>query len=411
MARFALLLAALTACAKDNPYYCDEQCQMQPDGGGGSASACTSSDDCSGTTPVCDTTQSTCVACTATDVGACAGTTPVCVAATNTCAPCATHAECSSEACLPTGECGTDANVAYVGTGGADTGTCTHDDPCATLTYAASQRGFVKLQDDITEEVTLASRNVTVMGDGTTVIRNTNGSPVIAISGTSDVTLRDLVIRDATSSLGHGISVQNGASGVTLTLEGVAILNNGGNGLSFLSGVLHMTRSVVSGNQSGGAKIDATFDITNSLFVENGNGTVTLGGLSLTPGIGTNVFAFNTVAANHSSSGSITYRGINCAAPLTLTNTIVSGNAASANCTFEYSLFDTGTVVTGSNKAGNPQFKNIDATMPLAADYFRIANNSDAIDGAAPSSTVMTDIDGDDRPQGGVRDIGADEYK
>ncbi len=408
MTRFALLLAALTACAKDNPYYCDEECQARPDGGG--SAACVNDDDCSGATPVCDTTQSACVACTASDVGACAGATPVCVAATNTCAPCASHGECGSDACLPSGECGTDASVAYVATGGTDTGTCGLATPCATLTYAAQQRAFVKLQNNIDEAVMLNNVTTTVLADpGTTIKRTASNGAVVTVAGNSTVTLTDVVIRDGATSVGHGIAITSGDNNVKLTLDKVSVLFNTGLGLSIGGGTFTMARSLVANNYGGGANVVADFEITNSMFVANGTASSTYGGVALTPGTTKHEFTFNTVADNNSSNS--IGRGINCVYPVTVTSTILKGNAPNG-CSFDYSLFDTSLTVTGSNnKVGNPQFKNTTASQPLAADFYRIANNSDAIDGAVPASTVMTDIDGDDRPQGGVRDIGADEYK
>jgi hypothetical protein len=409
MTRFALLLAALTACAKDNPYYCDEQCQARPDGGSGSA-ACVTDDDCPGATPVCDTAQSACVTCTASDVGACAGATPVCVAATNTCAPCAAHDECSSDACLPNGECGTDSSVAYVATSGTDTGTCGKATPCATLTYAAQQRAFVKLQNNIDEVVTLNNVTTTVLAEaGTTIKRTLSNGPIITVAGNSTVTLKTVIIRDAATSVGHGISVGTGDNNVKLTLDDVAVLSNTGLGLSIGGGTLTISRSLVANNYGGGAVVVADFEITNSMFVANGTASSTYGGVVLTPGTTKHDFSFNTVADNMSSNS--VGRGINCSYPVAIASTILKGNAPNG-CSFDYSLFDTNLTVTGANnKVGNPQFKNTNASQPLAADFYRIANNSDAIDGAVPSSSVMTDIDGDDRPQGGVRDIGADEYK
>jgi hypothetical protein len=54
-------------------------------------------------------------------------------------------------------------------------------------------------------------------------------------------------------------------------------------------------------------------------------------------------------------------------------------------------------------------FKNIDALDPTAPDYFHIQPTSAAVDQADPASTMMTDIDGDSRPNGTAPDIGADE--
>jgi hypothetical protein len=56
-------------------------------------------------------------------------------------------------------------------------------------------------------------------------------------------------------------------------------------------------------------------------------------------------------------------------------------------------------------------FANVDALTQLAASFFRIRVGSAAVDQADPASSVMTDIDGQNRPKGNGRDIGADELE
>src|SRR4051812_29941217 len=124
-----LLILCLAACGKDNPYYCenapDHNCTAMPDAptsGGG----CTTSTECTtSANPVCDTATHTCVACGEGETGACGGTAPVC--SQHSCRACEAHGECSSTACLPTGACGTAAEVAYVAPSGNDTNACTLD--------------------------------------------------------------------------------------------------------------------------------------------------------------------------------------------------------------------------------------------------------------------------------------------
>lgn len=409
MTRFALLLTVLAACSKDNPYYCeDSSCAIEPDAMGSGSGGCDDNADCSGATSVCNLSSGVCVACTTAN-NTCSGVTPVCSTA-NTCAACVAHAECASDACLPDGSCGTDSNVAYVTATGTDTGDCPFASPCATITYAASRRSFVKLMTTLDQAVTLNNANVTILGEwGVMLQRTQSPGAVVTITGASNVTFRDVVITQAIGNTGHGISVANGESAVNLTLDKVSIVDNAGIGLSLGDGTLTMRRSIVAANDGGGAVLASVeLDITNSLFVKNGTGTSTYGGVQITPGATTKVFSFNTVAQNDSVTPET--RGINCAGPMTVTSTIVSGNAA-FGCTFETSMFDDSVAVSGTNKNGNPQFKNTTGTMYFADDYFRIASNSNAIDYISAASNVMTDIDGDARPQNGARDIGADEYK
>jgi len=402
---------ALTACSKDNPYYCDNapdhNCANAPDGGG--MTACTTSSQCTNPAdPVCDTTNHVCVACTDGDTGACTGTAPVC--SQNSCRACISHGECSSLACLPTGACGTDVEVAYAAPTGDDANPCTKDQPCKRITVAAQKgKPYVKVTGTLDEGVTIQDTNVHILADGgATVTRTMTSGPVLDIRGTSTVIIDDLTIRGAIGSTGNGINVPSGEP-VTLSLAHVAVLDNAATGINVLGGSLEMSRCIVSGNKTGGAIISAAIDITNSLFVANGSGTSTTGGLTVTPAGNTNVFRFNTIADNLSSSGTSTLRGLNCAIPMSVSSSIISANAASLNCTFDYSLFDSSVTVTGTNIAGNAKFKNNDATSPMAADYYRIQQDSDALDRADPGSTMTVDIDGDTRS--GAKDIGADEYK
>jgi hypothetical protein len=403
--RALIVVALLAGCSKSNPYYCeghpDNNCLLDADVN--APQGCSTSAQCtSSAKPICDTAEKLCVACTDSMPGACAGTTPVC-SAENTCTGCSMHSQCALDACLPSGACGDDTVVAYVAAGGDDAGACTHDAPCKTITAAATKgKPYIKVQTDLMEAVTLNNVNVTILG-AATVRRPTQGA-VFTLSGTSNITIRELSIRDGLGATGHGISIGSGEA-VNLTLDGVYILGNTGTGIIAQGAALTMSRSVVSGNIAGGALLSTTFNVTNSLFVANGSAGSVFGGLSLTP-TGTVTFKFNTVANNAASNA---LSGINCVLAMSAANTIVSGNGVSSNCSFDYSLFDSTVSVTGTNRAGDPKFKNTLSSNPLAPDYFRIQLSSDAVDRADPASTMTTDIDGDARPSGSAPDIGADE--
>jgi hypothetical protein len=332
-----LLLALLGACSKDNPYYCEA----------------------------------------ATDHNC---TTP------DAMVRCVAHSECASNACLPNGQCATDEDVAFVHGGES------------IAAAVATGKPFVKLSGAFDEALVLTNTNVHFLADpGTTLTRSTSG-PIIDLHGTSNVAIDDLVIRDGLGNTGHGINIAAGESMVSLTLDHVAVLDNGGIGVNAADGKLAMERCIVSGNKNGGAQVAAAMAVENSLFVGNGSSTSIVGGVSLTPRGSTNTFSFNTVADNLSSSGSVSVRGVNCPVPMTVNSSIVTGNATSLNCTLEYSLV-----------SGDPMFKATDATSPLSPDYYRIGATSDAIDHADNSATMSVDIDG--QPREGARDIGADEFQ
>lgn len=411
--RALVLITLLAACSKPNPYYCeghpDDNCLLDADVN--APQGCATSSECTnGAKPVCEPSEKICVACTDGMPGACGGTTPVCTSA-HVCTGCTLHGQCDSSVCLATGACAESPDVAYVAPNGTDGSGCTKASPCKTVATALTLgRSYIKIFGNVDEAVLVTSGTVQIFGEpGTTLRRTATQGPVFEARGTgTTVTLTDLIIREAAGATGHGIYVAPGEP-VDLTLDHVYALNNAANGLNVQGGKLTMARSVVSGNSGGGAVISGVFNVTNSLFVANGNGVSTTGGVTLTPQTTSTVFKFNTVANNFSSAGSASVRGVNCTLPLTASNTIVSGNAVSPSCTFGYSLFDTGTAVTGTNLAGDPMFKNIDGLDPLAADYFHIQPTSAAIDHADPVSAMATDIDGDARPQGGAPDIGADE--
>jgi hypothetical protein len=407
--RALLIVTLLAACSEKNPYYCennpDHNCTIDADVN--APMGCTTSAQCTnGMKPICDTSAKVCVACTADQVGSCSGTTPVCNDV-NTCIACTAHTQCSSNACLPSGACADEPEVAYASMTGSDGGGCTKQSPCKTIGAAlATNRRYVRISGSFDEAV-LVTGTVSILGDATATLRRTTTTgPVFEARGSARVALSNVIVRDANGSTGHGIFVAPGEP-VEVTLDRVFVLNNGANGINAQGGMLTMSRSVVSGNNLGGAIVAGTFDIENSLFVANGGGVSTTGGVTLTPSSGS-TFKFNTVANNFSSSGTATVRGINCTVPMTISNTIVAANAASLNCTMQYSLFDTGTA-SGTNLVGDPMFKNDDAIDPLAPDYFHIKSASAAVDAADPGSGMDTDIDGDTRPAGDGPDIGADE--
>ena len=60
------------------------------------------------------------------------------------------------------------------------------------------------------------------------------------------------------------------------------------------------------------------------------------------------------------------------------------------------------------NVMGGAAFRDTsDTRSPL---FYRIGSMSAAVDKANPASTMNVDLDGDARPAGAGRDIGADEY-
>jgi hypothetical protein len=264
-------------------------------------------------------------------------------------------------------------------------------------------RPFIKIAVGTIDDHATISAGVTILADpGAKLVAA--GTPALTVTGSPTVTVKDLRIT------GSSIGVLVGASdSPMLTLDHVVIDDNSGAGINVAGGTLVMSRCVLSVNSGGGAIVSATFDITNSLFVANGNGGSSTGGATLTPN-GTSVFRFNTVANNVSSTTTSTVRGINCTIPFAMTSDIVTGNLTSGSCSFDYSLFDVG-APSGHNKVGDPSYLNQDTSDPLASNYYRISATSAAIDSADPTSTIVVDIDDHMRPMGSTFDIGASEFK
>ncbi len=380
----ALALVLAAGCEKTNPYYCPNAVDNNCATGGIDAPSNTSCAVTACATGVCDTVSGDCVQCTATQSAACTMTTPVC-GSDNTCGACTSHSQCtSSHACLPDGSCGAD-NVAYVASsqlGGTSNSVCTVAMPCSSVASAlATAKPYIKISGTIDEAVSIDSTDVTIIADAGAILQRTGSSgAVLQLTGTSHVTIYDLSIMNAVSSTGIGVYVPGTASG-TLTLDRVIVANNGGHGIDVSGGKITMSRCVVSGNTNGGAYIAADFNITNSLFVANGGGLSTTGGLTLGPATSNYAFQFNTVADNLSSTGTVASRGLNCVTPVTMSNIIATGNQSASNCAYTYSLFDTSASVTGTNMTtANPQFRNTDPSSPAATDFYRIASNSPAVD-------------------------------
>lgn len=330
----------------------------------------------------------------------------------NTCVSCTASAQCESEACVAAGgRCAAEADVAYVIAGGTGTD-CSLASPCGTLnTAVATDRPFVMLRGEVTivdsELSVIDGKTVTVSGtDGNGALsRNTAGS-VVEVSNAGNVTFAGLEIHTGLGGAGHGLNITGTA---TVTLDRVLIQGNAGFGVvASVSGGHRVTmdRCLVVGNSSGGVNIQGgAFQLTNNLIVNNGSGASLTGGMTIDPGATDAVFEFNTVANNVSSTAT---SGVNCVNSFAASSNIVTGNAIGAMCTFEFSLFDVVTPGTG-NLAGDPGFLNVNPLDPLGAQFYRIDPFSPAVDSGNPDGESTIDIDGDTRPIGGRKDMGADE--
>lgn len=109
--------------------------------------------------------------------------------------------------------------------------------------------------------------------------------------------------------------------------------------------------------------------------------------------------------------------GVNCGtvgAPVVFSNDIIYGNTVSAggkqlggsaNCSASYSDIGPDAATGTGNINSDPLFVN--ATQGA----FHVTAGSPCKDAADPTASLAIDIDGDTRPQGAARDVGADEVK
>ncbi|MDQ3365966.1 MAG: right-handed parallel beta-helix repeat-containing protein [Myxococcota bacterium] len=246
---------------------------------------------------------------------------------------------------------------------------------------------------------------------------NTLTGPVVRSGTGAEVTFENLEISGATSGIntqpGHGIECAMGSLG-TLRLVDMQIQRNAGAGLASHGCTFEATRtefrenrqaisavdckgtvsrSVITGNTSGGMFLDAGLYAIRNCFVFRNGGV----GIEIYPSSPGNVVELNTIVDNTT--------GIGCISDVTTSgafaNNIIVRNTANTDgnpaCTHP------GSIIMGD--AAALKFKSPD----VAPFDYHITVGSIAIDQATPASTALTDYDGEPRPSGAARDVGADE--
>lgn len=422
-----LLLASLavaSGCMKKSETYCarhaadDPANCPTPDAG----DACQANTDCTDTpaTSICDLGSGRCVQCDAVSAqtAACVDSTPVC-GTDDTCRGCASHAECPSDVCLPTGRCATPTEVAFVA-GEPSPGTsseCTQQAPCDKVQKALAltpQRSYIKITGRVIEPVVIADRMVTLLGAPDAVIaNNSDGTTNLEINGTSKVEVYDLRIGNGNNRT-LGVELDTAASG-SLLLQRVRITENKLGGIVVLNGSLSLQRSTVHENARGGISVGMNagrFDIRNNFIYSNGSTSgmdASLHGGVLIQSNVSGTLEFNTVAFNE-SLGNPHRSGISCFGPT---------NKAGGNLVYWNS--DAGVVMDALQIGGTCQtagsvglgmgdlgFRN---PSPADPDFHLTGatplNVRDAGGTCRPGNDV--DFDGQPRPTDDSCDIGADE--
>lgn len=391
----------LGAC-HDNEFYCENapqnDCRNLVDGRvDGPVTGCTAAPSkCTGDKPVCDTVTDTCVPCLGNNVEdmSCPAAAPVC--SSQACGVCTADVQCTSGACRADGTCSAAANVISVAPGGAGT-TCDKNSPCDLTTGVgkiSTSKNVLHLAPGnypVNSGLTLAA-DVAVVGRGATLDRSAGNAGAV-VTTSAKVALEFLTVTGGLGSNGVGVSASLG----TLTMVNTKVSSNGGGGVAITNSGFKLVNNVIvlnggTGSFFGGVKID-----------------------QIAAGTTLREMSFNTIANNLGPTGIVT--GVACSLVLTactFSNNIIFDNVVSSgitqttgnNCSYTYSDIGPGVVVGGTgNLSVGPQF------VDVSGGNFHLMGTSPVKDKADPAATLGTDFDGDVRPQGGARDMGADEVK
>lgn len=374
-----------------------------------------------------------CVECRAGMNQDCASAKPVCDL--GTCRGCRAHDECASGVCGDDGTCIDESNIAYVDPTGSGAAACTVAAPCSTVTRALTMPQPYILISSGTYSSGAAldlggQRHLIGRGATPPIFTRTNPGPIIDISN-GQIDLDYIQVSGATSDteLGNGIYCHLGNNAPTVRLRRVTATMNEASGLDANSCTVEATNSTFSKNgfvsgrfaihlsnatgtfdscivseNIGGMDLDGgLYKVTNNLIVRNYSPTTPSTGINLyTTEAGTKL-EFNTIVDNGTGTA-VLGQGINCnlqGVTASFPNNIIARNTkqtAGANCSYPSSII----VDTDITQL---KFKS-----PDAAPYdYHIDIGSMAID-AATLSTVDHDVDGQARPNGAGRDVGADEF-
>ena len=357
--------------------------------------------------------------------GGCPASLPVCDSGTNDCRGCVQDSECASDVCNELqGTCVAEANALYVAAGAGPTA-CTRAAPCGTVSHAVTflsatlntiKVGAGTYSDSwVMPAVTtpfLISGPSNVATDVTINFSMAGGNDhVVELHASSVLVLEGMTVQGSTSEC---VRAQNG----TLTLRHVLaqscaggldlatstskvfesqIVGTTGFGIAQAGGTLLVERTLVAGNGDDGLHVSGgKFTIANSMIVANPGGD----GVHIVTTDAASSLDFVTIASNGGTAGVHNTSGT----AVSVRDSIIANNAAqlSGAVTAAYCLTSDNVVAGTGNIAGAAAFVNPGVD-------FHIQASSPARSAADPASTVNIDFDGDHRPAGAGRDIGADE--
>jgi hypothetical protein len=372
----------------------------------------------------------TCVQCR--DNGDCDGR--ICDTDAGLCRDCTEHAQCESGACgRDTGACVAAADIIYVDRNdpnASDLGRCDNAMPCLTITKAVDRiatqqdtRPIIVVRGDASVvydgALTFDGITATLIGSGATIRPGLSEAGVL-VTNAADVVMEGFTITGATGNQsGNGIYC-NGVPGSepAVRVQGVTITGNAATGINAYACTVSVSRSTLSSNARGGINLrDSAFVIANNFIMDNGDVVAsTIGGAVIdnsgTSDVAERIFSFNTVFRNQANA-SADSKGVRCKSdnPTTATGNIIYGNVGDRNeisgtCTWSYSNIE-GDIPAPNAGPGNisaaPLFKNANA------NDLHLQPDSPGVDVEGLTSDILIDFDGDDRPQNGLFDMGADE--
>jgi hypothetical protein len=321
------------------------------------------------------------------------------------CRGCVAHSECATGICTG-GTCAPESEVAVTAPTGSASSDCTVAEPCnlARALGLSPPRKYIVLAAGTYEAVAYAidgTQRLVGRGIGETTLRGSGSTSVFTLAaGVDELTVEQVTI-DANGT--PGLSCE----GITQVKPRLRIydsaVRNATTAIRSVNCELHIDRVILTANGDGVEAEGPTSGlITNSFAFRNTGVAIRLRTIGVSTAGEMPSIAFNTFVDNGTGiSCSAGNQPISVSAPNNIiarngVNTISSGNCGQFGESFPGSMV--------RNDVGDLMFKSPD--MP-PYDY-HIMSGSIAID-AALGGTLTHDFDGDVRPQGAGRDVGADE--
>ena len=402
--------ASSAECANATPY-CSSAglCEM----------ACTTDSECPGggqTANQIHCSGGACVECA--DAADCPATAPVC--ASSACRICQQNSECASEVCATDGTCVAADMIAYVDSAGSDGADCSQATPCSLSHGTSLGRTYTVMAPgtyQVTQAVTLAGTRWLIGNGAQPSVSRTTPGPIVSIGGASHVQISNVLFSGAknTSATSYdGSAIQCASVTSTLDLTDVVATGNAYFGVDASSCGVTATRSAFTHNGDSGIFVldnPATFDrcdfyrnggdglafdgtllqATNSFFTGNTRN----GAIVSTQTVGGKI-EFSTAAGNVKNGIEI---GLPASVSFQLSNDLAAGNVMNPVECDGGTCPQPGSIVMGMDSSTAHFVSGFD---------FHITAGSVAIDAAA-GGTLDHDFDGDVRPKGAARDVGADE--